>query len=159
MNNYKLLRPLYTLLQTRSLTESAKRLNVTQSAMSRTLTQIRTAFNDPMLIREGNQFVVSEKGKKLLKKLPSILATLDDLYDIETFSPKECTREFALAYTAFLSESMVPVICKEIVSQAPNASLYSQLWQEENIQTLSEGKIELVASHWIIFLRIFMGKN
>lgn len=133
MNNYKLLRQLYRLLQTRSLTGSAKRLNVTQSAMSRTLTQIRTAFNDPILIREGNQFVVSAKGGALLKKLPSILATLDDLYDVDVFSPKECCREFTLAYTAFLSESIVPVICKEIVVQAPNASLYSQLWQEQHI--------------------------
>lgn len=159
MNNYKLLRPLYTLLQTRSLTGSAKRLNVTQSAMSRTLTQIRTAFNDPILIREGNQFVVSAKGEALLKKLPSILATLDDLYDVEVFSPKECSREFTLAYTAFLSEAIVPVICKEIVVQAPNASLYSQLWQEQHIQALSENKIELVASTLDYFPENIYGKK
>lgn len=159
MNNYKLLRPLYTLLQTRSLTESARQLNVTQSAMSRTLTQIRSAFDDPILIREGNQFVVSEKGEALLKKLPSILATLDGLYDVEIFSPKECTREFSLAYTAFLSESIVPVICKKIVAHAPNASLYAQLWQEQHIQALSDNKIELVASTLDHFPENIYGKK
>ncbi|WP_295898827.1 LysR family transcriptional regulator [uncultured Vibrio sp.] len=159
MNNYKLLRPLHTLLQTGSLTESAKRLNVTQSAMSRTLSQIRTAFNDPILIREGKQFIVSAKGKELLEQLPTLLETIDGLYDDEAFHPESCSREFVVAYTAFLSESIVPLLCKEILSHAPDASLNGQLWQEQPIQTLADSKAELVATTLDYFPENIYGKK
>ena len=123
MNNYKLLRPLLVLLQTRSLTEAALQLNVTQSAMSRTLSQIRTAFDDPILIREGKQFVVSAKGQQLLAQLPELIGALDELYAAEEFSPHACQREFRLAYMAFLSESSVPLVSSELFKLAPNAGV------------------------------------
>ncbi len=44
MNNYKLLPALVSILTTKNLTESAKDLNVTQSARSKTLSQIRQAL-------------------------------------------------------------------------------------------------------------------
>ncbi|MEZ8824055.1 LysR family transcriptional regulator [Vibrio amylolyticus] len=159
MNNYKLLRPLYILLKTGSLTESAKQLNVTQSAMSRTLSQIRTAFNDPILIREGKQFVISAKGQALLEQLPTLLETIDDLYDEEAFIPENCEREFVLAYTGFLSESIVPLICKDILSHAPNASLNGQLWQNQRIQALADSTTELVATTLDYFPENIYGKK
>ena len=159
MNNYKLLRPLLTLLQTRSLTVSAQQLSVTQSAMSRTLTQIRSAFNDPILIREGKQFIISAKGEDLLIQLPAILETLDALYSEDTFSPLNSSREFTFAYNAFLGDAVVPILAKDISNQAPCASLYCQLWQEENIQKLSESNIELVAATLDYFPDNIYGKK
>ncbi|QSA19978.1 LysR family transcriptional regulator, partial [Vibrio furnissii] len=53
MNNYKLLPALMALLETRNLTDAARRLNVTQPAMSKALRLIRDEFQDPILIRDG----------------------------------------------------------------------------------------------------------
>lgn len=159
MNNYKLLRPLLVLLQTRSLTEAALRLNVTQSAMSRTLSQIRTAFDDPILIREGKQFVISAKGQQLLSQLPELIASLDDLYAAESFHPAECHREFRLAYTAFLSESSVPVVSSEILPLASSASVCGDLWQDQNVSVLGDSPIDVLATTLDYFPENIYGKK
>lgn len=78
MRNYKLLQALASILETTNLTESAKQLNVTQSAMSKTLAHIRIEFSDPILIREGNRLVLTERAQQL--KAQSSFS-LDDLAD------------------------------------------------------------------------------
>ncbi|WP_281629531.1 LysR family transcriptional regulator [Vibrio sp. St2] len=159
MNNYKLLRPLLVLLQTRSLTEAALQLNVTQSAMSRTLSQIRTAFDDPILIREGKQFVVSAKGQQLLAQLPELIGSLDELYAVEAFSPHACQREFRLAYTAFLSESSVPLVSSELLRLAPNAGVNGELWQDQHVSVLGDSPIDVLASTLDYFPENIYGKK
>ncbi|WP_422148173.1 helix-turn-helix domain-containing protein, partial [Xenorhabdus bovienii] len=44
-------------MQTLNLTESAKQLGVTQSAMSKILNQLREDFHDKIIIRESNKFI------------------------------------------------------------------------------------------------------
>ncbi|NOH60672.1 LysR family transcriptional regulator [Vibrio sp. RE88] len=159
MNNYKLLHPLLVLLQTRSLTEAALQLNVTQSAMSRTLSQIRTAFDDPILIREGKQFVVSAKGQQLLAQLPDLIGSLDELYAVEEFSPHACQREFRLAYTAFLSESSVPLVSSELLRLAPNAGVNGELWQDQHVSVLGDSPIDVLATTLDYFPENIYGKK
>ncbi|KJY93886.1 LysR family transcriptional regulator [Vibrio neptunius] len=159
MNNYKLLRPLLVLLQTRSLTEAALQLNVTQSAMSRTLSQIRTAFDDPILIREGKQFVVSAKGQQLLAQLPELIESLDELYAVEAFLPHACQREFRLAYTAFLSESSVPLVSSELLRLAPNAGVNGELWQDQHVSVLGDSLIDVLATTLDYFPENIYGKK
>ncbi|NUW70794.1 LysR family transcriptional regulator [Vibrio coralliilyticus] len=159
MNNYKLLRPLLVLLQTRSLTEAALQLNVTQSAMSRTLSQIRTAFDDPILIREGKQFVVSARGQRLLAQLPELIGSLDELYAVEAFLPHACQREFRLAYTAFLSESSVPLVSSELLRLAPNAGVNGELWQDQHVSVLGDSPIDVLATTLDYFPENIYGKK
>ncbi|MCG9681759.1 LysR substrate-binding domain-containing protein [Vibrio sp. Isolate23] len=159
MNNYKLLRPLLVLLQTRSLTEAALQLNVTQSAMSRTLSQIRTAFDDPILIREGKQFVVSARGQQLLAQLPELIGSLDELYAVEAFLPHACQREFRLAYTAFLSESSVPLVSAELLRLAPNAGVNGELWQDQHVSVLGDSPIDVLATTLDYFPENIYGKK
>ncbi|AQS40581.1 transcriptional regulator [Shewanella psychrophila] len=146
MNNYKLLRPLLSLLQTRNLTLSAHQLNVTQSAMSRSLLQIREAFDDPILIREGQNFILTQRGEELLIELPGILTTLDSLYLTETFNPASCKRRFHLAYTSFLSSITSALICSELEKVSPYLSIDSQLWQGQSLSDDEMKKVDLVAS-------------
>lgn len=159
MHNYKLLKPLLTLLQTRSLTESARRLNVTQSAMSRTLAQIRDAFDDPILVRQGKGFVPTARGESLLEQLPQVIEGLDTLYAQERFEPEACDKQFTLAHSAFLPQSITALICHEIAQHAPNASLCSLMWQQENLDQLLESSVELLAATLDTFPENIYGKK
>lgn len=146
MNNYKLLRPLLSLLQTRNLTLSALELNVTQSAMSRSLLQIRAAFDDPILLREGQHFILTQRGEELLIVLPGIINTLDSLYFTEKFNPEGCKRRFHLAYTSFLSSITSALICSELETVSPELSIDCQLWQGQSLSDDEMKKVDLVAS-------------
>ncbi|WDE00284.1 LysR family transcriptional regulator [Thalassomonas actiniarum] len=146
MNNYKLLPALISLLQTRNLTESAKALHVTQSAMSKTLSQIRLAFHDNILIREANQFVLTRRGEELKQQLPLLLQQLDELYRPAVMDFAQCQRNFSLASSDYVAQFILPGIFKTLASQAPNASVEYQLWQKDWLSQLSQRPLDLVST-------------
>ena len=118
-HNYKLLRPLQALLETCSLTEAAERLRVTQSAMSRNLTQLRAEFSDPLLIREGKTFVLTARGESLKRALPHVLSAIEGLYSDSSIEPSEIKRTYRIAYSSFSSLSLVKDLSLALMSQAP----------------------------------------
>lgn len=63
--NLNLLLALQALLEERSVTAAARRLGVTQSAMSRQLAQLRYIFADPLLVRVGNRQQLTERANFL----------------------------------------------------------------------------------------------
>ncbi len=146
MNNYKLLPALISLLQTRNLTESARVLNVTQSAMSKTLSQIRDAFHDPILIREKNKFVLTKRGHELKLQLPNLLNELDCLYLPKTFNLQTCTRKFLLASSDYVAQFILPSICAQVATEAPGASIEYQLWQKALLSELSDHPVDLIST-------------
>ncbi|GIC75553.1 LysR family transcriptional regulator [Moritella sp. F1] len=146
MNNYKLLPTLISILQTRNLTESARQLNVTQSAISKTLTQIRVAFHDKIVIREGNQFVLTRKGEELKAQLPLLMQTLDNLYLPSMMDPSLCQRQFTLASSDYVAQAILPSICCELAVDAANASVAYQLWHKDRLTTLADMSLDLVST-------------
>ncbi|MBR7672749.1 LysR family transcriptional regulator [Streptomyces daliensis] len=68
-SDLRLLVALDALLQTGSVTEAAKRLQLSPSAMSRTLHRIRHTLGDPILARAGRGMVVTPKGVELRERV------------------------------------------------------------------------------------------
>lgn len=54
-----LLVDLDALLSMRSVTEAARRLNLSQSAMSGSLSRLRRLFDDPLMVRNGRVLVLT----------------------------------------------------------------------------------------------------
>ena len=146
MNNYKLLPALASILQTRNLTDSAQQLNVTQSAMSKTLGLIREAFHDPILIREGNHYLLTQRAQVLKDQLPILMSQLDNLYQPMDLDPRQCKRKFNFAFSSFVAKSVLPMVCAEVEKAAPLASIESTLWQTEKLTDLGESEVDLVAT-------------
>ncbi|WP_198552459.1 LysR family transcriptional regulator [Psychromonas sp. MB-3u-54] len=146
MNNYKLLPALNSILQTRNLTESARDLNVTQSAMSKTLNQIRLAFHDKIVIREGKQFVLTERGEELKRELPALILQLDNLYLPNSMEPSSCQRKFTFASSDYVAQAILPSITRNMEREAPNASIEYQLWQKDQLAELADTPLDLVST-------------
>jgi DNA-binding transcriptional LysR family regulator len=146
LNNYKLLPALISILQTRNLTESARNLNVTQSAMSKTLSQIREAFHDKIVIREANQFILTRKGEELKQQLPALMQQLDSLYVPNAMEPSRCKRKFTLASSDYVAQAILPSICCDLELAAPNVSIEYQLWHKDKLTALAEHPLDLVST-------------
>ncbi|WP_299795001.1 LysR family transcriptional regulator [uncultured Shewanella sp.] len=146
MQNYKLLPALRSILETQNLTQSAQDLNVTQSAMSKTFRQIKEEFNDPIMVREGNKYILTSKGEELQAKLPRLLSQMDSLFEPVMVDPMQFNRKFTLAFSSFVAKSVLPLICSQVESQAPNVSIMSQYWQEEHLDPLALSEVDIVAT-------------
>ncbi|OTA21145.1 MexT protein [Xenorhabdus beddingii] len=133
MNNYKLLPALVSILQTLNLTESSKQLGVTQSAMSKTLNQLREDFHDKIIVREANQFILTPKGERLKEQLPVLMQQLNNLYAPELMEPSRCNRKFTLASSDYVAQAVLPSIFYNIEREAPHVSIEYKLWHKDNL--------------------------
>ena len=75
--NLNLLVALDALLQERHVGRAARRVGVTQSAMSHTLRQLRTLLDDPVLVRSGNEMLPTPYAEQLHPRLVAGLGELN----------------------------------------------------------------------------------
>ncbi|NKX89651.1 LysR family transcriptional regulator [Nocardia coubleae] len=68
-----LLPALDALLDTNSVTEAARRLHTSTSAMSRTLTRLREVFGDPLLVRSGRHLVPTPRALELRQDVAALV--------------------------------------------------------------------------------------
>ncbi|MGR6841411.1 LysR family transcriptional regulator [Aliivibrio wodanis] len=146
MRNYKLLQALASILETTNLTESAKQLNVTQSAMSKTLAHIRIEFSDPILIREGNSLVLTKRAQHLKAKLPQLLQQLEALYSPQEIEPRTIERTFIIGFNEYVAPTILPHICAKMEKESPYSMIECQLWKTEQFDSLVTTPIDLVAT-------------
>ncbi|HWW68903.1 MAG TPA: LysR family transcriptional regulator, partial [Duganella sp.] len=95
--NLNLLRSLDALLETRNLTQAATMLGLTQSALSRQLAQLRIQFDDPLLIREGQRFLPTQRAEAMRGPLKATLQMLDAMMDGPGFDAATSARTFSIA--------------------------------------------------------------
>ena len=98
--NLNLLLALHWLLVERSVTRASVRLGVTQSAMSRSLGQLREWFHDPLLVPAGRKMLLTARAAGLREPLT---ASLDGLRGLlrppSAFDPATATGTVRMAAT------------------------------------------------------------
>lgn len=144
--NLNLLRSLDVLLETRNLTQAAERLALTQSALSRHLAQLRLHLEDPLLLRQGQRFILTERAEGLRLPLKAILADIEALYQAPRFDPAECTRQFTFAGSDYLAEYMLPDILQQVAPQEPQLQIEFRLWQAGHFDILTDQGVDLVST-------------
>lgn len=144
--NLNLLRSLYSLLITANVTHAAEQSHLTQSAMSRNLAQLRHYFNDPLLVREGNQYLLTVRAKALLPKVKQLISDIDTLLMADQFSPEQCDRQFVVASSDYVAQYIMPNIVQSINQQAPLMRLSYRLWEPDWLNKLGQLPIDLVTT-------------
>ncbi|WHH50482.1 LysR family transcriptional regulator [Pseudomonas sp. Ap32] len=112
------LRTLDHLLQLKNLSHAAERLGVSQSALSRQLAHLREAFDDPLLVRQGRGYVLSEHAEALVEPLRQVLEELHALRQPAIFDPARCERRFCLAASDYVAEHMLPLLVAALEREA-----------------------------------------
>ncbi|MFV0575557.1 MAG: LysR family transcriptional regulator [Vibrio sp.] len=138
-----LLVALQALIRTRSVTKAAMQLNITQSAMSRTLQRLRHQFGDPLFVRTKGGLLPTERTTELSTSLDCLLQHAETLLNPAEFEPKESHTHFTLMMSDFFSQVFMPPVYKTLFEQAPNISLTCLNRQPDMMEKLSLGEADL----------------
>ncbi|MCC5849034.1 MAG: LysR family transcriptional regulator [Verrucomicrobia bacterium] len=93
-----LLAQLATILEERSVTRAAERLNLTQPAVSNALARARELLNDPLLVREGRNLVPTPLALQLEPMLEDLMIDLRGIMELaHPVDPSDVDRTFTLA--------------------------------------------------------------
>lgn len=121
-----LLVALHILMEEKSVSRAAARLNLSQSAMSRVLGRLRELFDDPLFVRQGIGLVPTPKAVELQKSLKAPLESMRDILSPQAFDPKSCHQKFYIATTDYAMQTILPYALPRIYSEAPNIKLEFQ---------------------------------
>ena len=133
------------LLTEKHVTRTGVRLHLSQPAISHSLNKLRVLLDDPLLIRQGNDVVLSALAQNLQAPLKAILGQVETLLGQSIdFVPAESQRTFRVAMSDYGAAIVLPKLVAQLREQAPDISLVviqdSRLGMIEQIE---QGKIDL----------------
>ncbi|MEX1032978.1 MAG: LysR family transcriptional regulator [Cellvibrionaceae bacterium] len=129
-----------------SLSGAAKRLYVTQPAVSAALSRLRDIFGDPLFVRTGRRMVPTPTTESIINQVREALALMRTSVDkTYQFIPAREQRTFRLSMHD-LSESVVlPELYQVLEKEAPKMTLQVvQLNRRDALKSLSAGQLDFV---------------
>jgi DNA-binding transcriptional LysR family regulator len=151
---------LHTLIAERSVSNTAKKLHLSQPATSAALKRLRVALGDRILVRDGLQMVLTPRAEELLAPLTAILGEIErTLTSPEPFNPAQVDRTMRIATNDYGAFILIPPLMQRLESLveplgtrlAPNINV--EVWEigRDAIAALKEGKIDLaIADGWTL---------
>ena len=138
-----LLPVLEVLLEEQSVTAAAARLHLSQSAVSKQLTRLREAFDDPLFERSAYGLKPTPKALSLAPELRQCLQQLAQFTLPDSFDPALSERQYRLALIETTYSFSFPYFMPEILRQAPKVSITAQTWQRDTLERLQRCEIDL----------------
>jgi DNA-binding transcriptional LysR family regulator len=112
------------LLRTRSVSETATLLGLTQPAVSRVLSTMRSQLDDPLLVRAGGKMALTRRASNIAAPLSELVAELSGLLDTpSSFDPKKDTASFRIATIDYATAVLAPALFSLISDYAPNITV------------------------------------
>ncbi|WP_262368460.1 LysR family transcriptional regulator [Marinomonas sp. IMCC 4694] len=134
------------LIEELNVTKAATRLNVSQPAVSRSLSRLRDVFDDPLFIRTSHGLSATAKTQSLSSMLSDTLKGLESLIQPTEFIPRSSQRRFILSTTDFGTLTVLPKILDQFRQAAPNAILDVKSWNEEMVAELDHSAIDVAVA-------------
>lgn len=118
-----LLRVFDTVFEERNLLRAAKRLHLSQSAVSHALARLRYAVDDDLFIRTANGMQPTPRALVIAGPVRSALRQIGNALGGEAFSPAATDREFVIAANDAVTLLLAAPLSAELQRQAPAARL------------------------------------
>lgn len=120
-----LLIALDALLEDRSVTAAAKRMGLSVSAMSRTLTRLRSATGDPLLVPAGRALVPTPYAEQLASRVHAVALEARSVLSTapREVEPASLDRTFTIRANEGFVALFAPAIVGAVLSAAPDVRL------------------------------------
>lgn len=139
-----LLLVLHAVLAEKHVSRAAVRLHKSQPAVSHSLAQLRSHFEDPLLVRRGGKFELTSRAEALVRPLNEALASLNSLVASPEFKPGMAERRFRLALSDYAARAVLPDLVRHVREHAPGVDLaINQASREAMLAQLADGELDL----------------
>lgn len=118
-----LLVALRALLEEQHVSRAAKRVGLTQPAMSNALGRLRRLFDDQLLVRTPNGMQLTPRALALAGPLEAALDHLESALGGEGFAPEASRRSFTLAMADYTALVVLPPLKRHLAQVAPGIDL------------------------------------
>lgn len=139
-----LLVALEILLAEGSVARAARRLQLSPSAMSRTLARLRETTGDPLLVRAGRRLVPTPRALELRGQVGQVVHDAEALLrPVEQIEVHHLARTFTLRTSEGFVETFGPTLLARISAEAPRVRLRFVQKLDKQSEPLREGHVDL----------------
>jgi len=154
--DYNLLNVLVAVVEEENVSQAAERLNLSQPATSNALARLRTAMNDPVLIRSGNRMLPTPRAIQAALSASDLIKQIESVFDIpKPFDAATSGHRFKLALTDHGMQTVMPALLRKLADIAPSIELDIQTMgptdnNQSIAQALETGELDFVISRAVI---------
>ncbi|RIL05203.1 MAG: transcriptional regulator [Proteobacteria bacterium] len=141
-----LLLALDALLDERNVTRAARRLGVTQPALSGALGRLRALFDDPLFVRTRHGVVPTPRAEALAEPLARWLADARELVAPARFEPAASERTFSISANDYMQHALLVPFARALERRAPRAALALWPQPEDLAAQLARGALDLAVT-------------
>ena len=143
--DFNLLAALDVLLSEKSVAGAAKRLKLSASAMSRTLTRLRQATGDPLLVRAGRNMVLTPHAESLQARAKNVVSEMRAVLNASPapLSLSTLEKRFTLRTNEGFIDAFGPALVNAAAREAPGVMLEFVAKPEKDARFLREGRVDL----------------
>ncbi len=140
-----LLLVLRELLRQRRTTLVARRLGLSQSAVSHALARLRVLFGDPLFVRKPYGLEPTRHALELAPRIDALIGALHEVVGLsDSFEPATSTRDFRIGAPDHLATLMAPPLLRAFTAHAPRARFaFSQRLGQDAIEALARDEVDL----------------
>lgn len=139
-----LLAALDVLLAEGSVVRAAKRLQLSASAMSRTLSRLRETTGDPLLVRAGRSLVPSPRAIELRERVARLVQDANAvLRPVEAVDLARLVRTFTLRTSEGFVDTFGPDLLVRVGAEAPRVRLRFVQKAHKDSSPLRDGSVDL----------------
>ncbi len=114
---------LHALLEERSVTAAARRVGLSQPAMSHALSRLREHFEDPILVRSGRSMTPSSRARSLLEQVRIAVHHLDLLLAPAELDPAALETSIRIVTDDAIGVTGLPALIAHLAAVAPGLEL------------------------------------
>lgn len=130
-----------------SFSAAAKKLNLTQPAVSKRVASLEEQLNTTLFNRVAKSISLTAAGKRLLPKAEALLQQADDIQRYAATLKKPVTGRLSVTMDHYISAYRTPAVLKAFIQRYPQVKLdisFADL--DEALSLLKQGETELALS-------------
>ena len=131
------------LVEEKTVSRAAKRLRLSQPAVSRSVQRLRELFQDDLLVRRARQYELTPRGQALLQELTVILPQLERLISGKEFDPSTEQAIFRLAASDSLAQLYGSALAKRHTERR-NLEFLFQSYTDDRFSDLEANRFDLL---------------
>ncbi|MEH6451935.1 MAG: LysR family transcriptional regulator [Psychromonas sp.] len=145
-SDYSLIPTFVAIVEEKSYTKAAKRLGISQSAVSQGVTRLKDVYKDPLFIR-GSRGV--EPTQFALDIYPTLASSVENIAytmpEFKKFDPLQCDKQFLISSLSVFGFTILPELAAIMSQEAPLASVKIEpLYNHDHSNMLRSQQSDLI---------------
>ena len=126
-----------------SVSRAARRLSLSQPAVSHALNRLRDLTKDPLFVRTGNRLTPTAHAARMIRPAREIVEAAQRALMPSEFDPATSTQTFRIGASDYAMATVVPPLARALRRQAPLAVLDVWPMGETSHEQLAAGELDV----------------